>query len=82
VEAALGSGIKGPAPCELANLPVARKSVVAARKLAQGHKLATEDLDIKRPGNGLTPKLLRVLIGRTLRVSVDKDEMIKWDHLK
>jgi N-acetylneuraminate synthase len=82
VEAALGSGIKGPAPCELPNLSVARKSVVAARKLAQGHQLATEDLDIKRPGSGLAPKLLPALIGRTLRVSIDKDEMIRWDHLK
>jgi N-acetylneuraminate synthase len=81
VEAALGTGIKAPAPCELPNRLVARKSVVAASSLPKGHQLATGDLEIKRPGNGLAPKLLPALIGRTLHVSVDKDEIIHWDHL-
>lgn len=81
VEAALGTGIKAPAPCELPNLAVARKSVVAARSLPAGHQLATGDLDIKRPGNGIAPKLLPALIGRTLRSGVAKDEIINWNHL-
>ena len=81
VESALGTGIKAPAPCELLNISVARKSVVAARTLPTGHQLATGDLEIKRPGNGLAPKLLPTLIGRTLRASVAKDEIINWDHL-
>jgi N,N'-diacetyllegionaminate synthase len=81
VEAALGNGIKVPAQCELPNMSVARKSVVAARSLSAGHQLATGDLDIKRPGNGLAPKLLPTLIGRTLRTGVAKDEIISWNHL-
>ena len=81
VEVALGTGIKAPAPCELSNLSVARKSVVAARSLPAGHQLATGDLDIKRPGNGLAPKLLPALIGRTLRKGLDKDEIIGWNNL-
>jgi len=81
VEAALGTGIKAPAPCELPNLWVARKSVVAARLLPAGHQLRIGDLDIKRPGNGLAPKLLPELIGRTLRAGLAKDEIISWDHL-
>jgi N,N'-diacetyllegionaminate synthase len=81
VEAAVGTGIKAPAPCELPNLSVARKSVVAARLLPAGHQLRIGDLDIKRPGNGLAPKLLPELIGRTLRAGLAKDEIISWDHL-
>jgi N-acetylneuraminate synthase len=81
VEVALGTGIKAPAPCELPNLPIARKSVVAARSLPAGHQLAVGDLDIKRPGNGIAPKLLPALLGRTLRASVAKDEIINWNHL-
>lgn len=81
VEAALGSGIKAPALCELPNISVARKSVVAARSLSTGHKLSADDLDIKRPGTGLAPKLLPALIGRTLRATVEKDAVIKWDDL-
>ena len=81
VEVALGTGIKSPAPCELPNISVARKSVVAARALPAGHRLETGDLDIKRPGNGLAPKLLPALIGRTLRAGLAKNEIISWDHL-
>jgi N-acetylneuraminate synthase len=81
VELALGSSIKGPASCELPNIPVARKSIVAARSLSAEHRLAIGDLDIKRPGNGLAPKLMPALIGRTLRLSIEKDEMFNWDHL-
>lgn len=81
VEAALGTGIKAPALCELPNISVARKSVVAARSLSTGHKLSADDLDIKRPGSGLAPKLLPALIGRTLRATVEKDAVIKWDDL-
>jgi N-acetylneuraminate synthase/N,N'-diacetyllegionaminate synthase len=81
VESALGTGVKSPAPCELANMSVARKSVVAARALAAGHRLIASDLEIKRPGNGLAPKLLPSLIGRTLRVGVSKDDILSWDHL-
>jgi N,N'-diacetyllegionaminate synthase len=81
VESALGTGVKYPAPCELANMSVARKSVVAACALAAGHQLIASDLEIKRPGNGLAPKLLPALIGRTLRVGVSKDDVLSWDHL-
>jgi N-acetylneuraminate synthase len=81
VEAALGTGIKTPAPCELPNMSVARKSVVAARALAAGHKLDATDLEIKRPGNGLPAKLLPALIGRKLRIGLEKDEIISFDHL-
>jgi len=81
VESALGSGVKAPAPCELQNMPIARKSIVAARSLPAGHRLESADLDIKRPGSGLAPKLLPELVGRILRSEVDKDDMINWDQL-
>jgi N-acetylneuraminate synthase len=81
VEAALGSGIKAPAPCELPNISVARKSIVAAKTLPAGHKLRHEDLEIKRPGNGLASKFIPALLGRTLRIGVDVDAVILWDHL-
>jgi sialic acid synthase SpsE len=81
VESALGSGVKAPAPCELPNMPIARKSIVAARSLPAGHRLESADLDIKRPGNGLAPKLLPELVGRILRSGIEKDDIIGWDHL-
>jgi N,N'-diacetyllegionaminate synthase len=82
VSAALGNGIKAPAACEVPNISVARKSVVAARELCSGHQLASEDLVIKRPGNGISPSLLPALIGRTLRSPLLKDQVICWDDVK
>ena len=81
VESALGNGIKAPAPCELPNILVARKSVVAARTLPVGHQLRAGDLSIKRPGTGISPKFLETLIGHTLRSGVEEDEVIHWGHL-
>jgi N-acetylneuraminate synthase len=81
VEVALGDGIKAPAACELPNIAVARKSIVAARSLTKGHKLSEDDLAIKRPGTGLAPKLMPVLIGRTLSTAIEKDELIRWEQL-
>lgn len=81
VEAALGSGIKAPAPCELPNISVARKSLVASCALPSGHRLEAGDLAIKRPGDGLAPKFLPVLIGRTLRVAIERDDKLNWEHL-
>lgn len=80
-EAALGTGIKAPALCELPNIPVARKSVVAAHSMSSGHVLTAADLAIKRPGSGLAPKLLPVLLGRKLLIAVSEDEVIQWHHL-
>jgi N,N'-diacetyllegionaminate synthase len=81
VEAALGNGIKAPSRCELPNRAVARKSIVAARALAAGDRIEIGDLAVKRPGNGLLPKLLPSLIGRTLRVAIQPEELLDWNHL-
>ena len=81
VHAALGNGIKAPAKCEIPNISVARKSLVAARSLVAGHRIETDDLAIKRPGNGIAPRQQQDLVGRTLRQDVKKDELLRWDHL-
>ena len=64
VEAALGDGIKRPAPSELPVRDVARKSLVAARDLPTGAVLTREDLDVLRPGTGLSPAALPTVVGR------------------
>ncbi|MGA7245691.1 MAG: N-acetylneuraminate synthase [Terracidiphilus sp.] len=81
VESALGNGIKVPAKCEIPNMSVARKSLVASRMLQAGHKLEPDDLAIKRPGNGIAPRQQPDLIGRTLRCDVQKDDLLRWDYL-
>ncbi|MBN8444763.1 MAG: N-acetylneuraminate synthase [Gammaproteobacteria bacterium] len=55
VELTLGDGIKGPRPSEIKNKAAARKSIVAARDIAEGQIITADDLAVKRPGTGLTP---------------------------
>ncbi len=81
VEAALGDGIKRPAACELPNLVVARKSLVAARDLAAGDVVGAHDVLIKRPGDGIAPRHLAQVVGRRLARAVARDTVLSWDDL-
>lgn len=82
VEAALGDGIKRPAPCERKNIAIARKSLVAARDLERGHVLRRGDLLAKRPGTGISPADLGRALGAALKKPVRQDEVLLWKHLR
>lgn len=43
---------------------IARRSVIAARAIKKGQKIAPFDLECKRPGTGLPPKYLPKLVGK------------------
>lgn len=53
--AALGSGVKRPAPSEVKNMAIARKSLVALTAIQAGQPLEEANMGVKRPGNGLSP---------------------------
>ena len=74
IEAALGSPRKGPAPEEMANRAVARRSVVAARPIKAGETIALAALACKRPGTGLSPMRIWELAGRAAPRDFDADE--------
>jgi len=64
VEQALGSPLKQPAPAELANRTIARRSLVAAAPVRMGEKWTEENLTSKRPGGGLNPMAYWDLLGK------------------
>lgn len=67
---------------ELAPLRITfTKSIVAARDLAEGQSLSTEDLALKKPGTGIPAARFNELIGRRLRVAVQTDQMIREEDL-
>lgn len=61
---------------------MARKSVVAARKISAGEVLKAEDLMVKRPGTGLAPKYYYSLIGRTVKRDIEEEELFNWDDVQ
>lgn len=82
VERAFGDGVKCPCAEEMAIKKVARKSLVASADIQVGDILKKSDLTIKRPGNGIEPKYLDVLIGKRVRKAIFKDQVITWDMVE
>jgi len=76
IEKALGDGIKQPSPSEMKNIPIARKSIVASRAIAEGERLSEENITIKRPGNGISPMRYDEIIGTVASKNYDEDEAI------
>jgi sialic acid synthase SpsE len=74
IEAALGDGTKAPARGELANVPVARRSLVAARDIRKGEAFTTENLAVKRPGTGASPMHYWEWLGRVAERDYKKDQ--------
>jgi sialic acid synthase SpsE len=82
VEAALGDGLKlGPAPEEMEMHDKARRSLVAARAIPRGTVIDRSMIAIKRPGFGIRPKFIDLVVGRTARVDVAEDAVLTWDML-
>ena len=55
VELALGDGRKVPAPEEIANRSVARRSLVVTAPVRSGERFTEANLGVKRPGDGIPP---------------------------
>ncbi len=79
---ALGSPVKQPQPCELPNLQLIRKGLVAIGDLKAGTQLSRENIDIKRPATGISPADLPKIIGMVLTKDVPDDAPIRWEDLR
>jgi N-acetylneuraminate synthase len=77
VAKALGDGVKRPAACEAANIPVVRKSIFAARPIAKGTRFTAEDLVTKRPATGLSPAHWPDVVGQVAPRDFLPDEAIE-----
>jgi len=77
IEKALGSAEKKPSLSEMPNITVARKSIVAARKIAKGEVLSEENLTVKRPAGGINPMRWDEILGRVATKEYDVDAMIE-----
>jgi sialic acid synthase SpsE len=80
-QAALGDGRKeGPSPEEREEMYVlGRRSLIVTRDLPAGTVLEPDMLTRKRPGFGIAPKHLEIVLGRPLKVDVEEDDILTWD---
>jgi sialic acid synthase SpsE len=59
----------------------ARRSLVAARPIERGARIAREDLTWKRPGGGISPADIDLVLGAAASQAIDEDEIITWSML-
>ena len=82
VEKALGDGIKRPTKEEEEIKKVARRSVVAKVDIPEGAIITEDMLDVKRPGTGIAPKYMEMIIGMKARKGIRKDEIVTWEIIE
>jgi N,N'-diacetyllegionaminate synthase len=81
IELALGDGIKKPTPSEEEIKMVARRSIVAKKEIPKDAVITEEMLTLKRPATGLPPDYLNIILGRTTKRIIKKDELVSFNDL-
>ncbi len=82
LEAALGNGVKRCMPSETNVRTVSRKSLFAARSIKTGSRIRQADLVAKRPGTGISPALIGMVLGAKAVSDIDDDEMLTWSKIE
>jgi N,N'-diacetyllegionaminate synthase len=76
IELALGDGVKRPSESEYKNIPIVRKSLVAACPIRKGELFTLDNLTVKRPGTGLSPMKFHEILGAIAVRDFEADELI------
>lgn len=76
-----GSGEKTVYPCESIPRREARRSLVITRDMKKGEVFTREDFMPKRPGTGISPKMIDVVIGREVKQDLLEDTVLTWDMI-
>ncbi len=76
VSVALGDGVKRPAPSEMANLEIVRRSLVAKSDIAAGSLFDWDNLEARRPGSGVSPMTAWQMIGHRASRSYRRGDLI------
>lgn len=78
IEAALsGNGHKEPSPSEKKNIQIARKSIVADKKIAKGELFTEANLTVRRPGTGISAMDWDLVINQPAKRDFSEGEQIE-----
>ena len=79
VEKALGTAVKGLEPLEREAFQFARRSVTSAKAIPRGTAITRDMLTYKRPGTGISPRHLDMVVGRMARTDIPEDTTLTWE---
>ena len=77
-----GSGTKEASLSEKKNKLIARKSIFLKRSLKAGHLISEQDLEMKRPGDGISPMLLNEVIGKKIKTSLPQEHKLTFNDFE
>ena len=66
---------------EYSSLLWARKSLVADEDIEKNEILKLKHLTSKRPGTGISPMLLKEVVGKKTKLKIKKDTILKWEMI-
>jgi len=79
VEAALGDGIKQPAPSEIASIIRFRKTMYAKNNISKGTIITEDDIIYTGPAYGIYAKYEDLVFGQKAMVDIEKNTPITWE---
>ena len=82
VEAGLGSTVRRFSEKEVGQRKVHRRSIVTKIPIEKGEKFSVENLVIKRPGVGIKPKYWYQIIGKTAKITLEPEQLLKWSDVE
>ena len=59
------------------NKKIIRKSLVASKFIKKGEKFTKNNIEVKRPGNGINPMEINKIFGKTAKINFKPDSLIK-----
>ncbi len=59
-----------------------RRSIVVTKDLGKGHRLTASDLTSKRPGTGISPDYIEMVLGKELISDIKEDSLLQWSNIK
>lgn len=75
----LGEKGKKVFQCEIIPRKEARRSLVLTRDMKKGEIITSGDLIAKRPGTGIEPKYIDIVIGRKILEDCKEDTVLTWN---
>lgn len=81
IDRVLGSPEKTVLDCEVISRREARRSLVLTRNMKKGEIIQESDLLSKRPGTGVSPQFMEIIIGRKVTRDLDADTVLMWDMI-
>ena len=81
IEQALGDGVKIPRESEAEVRSTGRRSITAKINIPAGTAITQDMLKIVRPGTGIEPKFIDIVIGRTAKGNIQEDEALTWEKI-